>query len=177
MVGNDPNKQTSQYVLTQQELLEFLVSIGILKKTLDPKTGTSSIIDPDTGTGRIAHTTLAARLKGMQFIGKVKHRSYTPKTGKNAGITQQVYEFQYGRGCSLVDAPENADTPMNLDALKAIGRSRFVLPTAPPPSGRQAAQAAHPGQKPAAAAQGAQKPAAAAQQQKPTAAISGLDGI
>lgn len=128
-----------QFDTIREETLEFLLGIGILEKR------EGKVIDPSTGSTKIDHNSLATRLKGRQFIGRIKHRSYV--NGK--GVTVNVYELSYGRGASLVSDPSNAEVPMNADALKAAGLARAVVPAVGKTGSAPAAPAAQsPAQQP-----------------------------
>src|ERR1019366_2374169 len=78
---------------------EFLIGVGILKKTDD------NVIDPATGSTRIDTASLASRLKGVNFIGRIQHwvetdKSDPPKKYDKIG-------FRYGTGASTCDDPRN----------------------------------------------------------------------
>ena len=145
--GNNPRPRRESMM---ESVVAFLLGIGYLEK----KEG--KLVCASTGTPGFNFQTLPAQLKGRQLIGRVKHRS-SPR--KSDGVMMHYHEFPYGNGCSQVDDVQNANVPMNEDALKTIEKvhPRYKLPKG---DGKAAATAAvAPGAAPATSA----VPAATAQ--------------
>ena len=116
--GNNPRPRREAMM---DEVYAFLLGIGYLAKKQERKGDQleEKLVIASTGSQDFTFQNLPTDLKGRQFIGRVKHRS-SPR--KSDGVLQHYYQFPYGNGCSQVDDIQNAEVPMNEDALKSIGK-------------------------------------------------------
>lgn len=99
-----------------QNNTNFLVGVGIMrtvKRTNAEGKEISVGVDAETGSTKVEN--LTSRLKGLQFVGNIKHvPSDDPQYGDK-------FELKFGSGAYTVDNPAVADVPKNVEALKEIG--------------------------------------------------------
>ena len=154
---DDRNQQTknggTMFEAMMGALCTFCESVGVFKKQ-KMTDGKERYIDPATGSTKLQISSLAERLTGLQVIGRPTKRLWTDrKTGApviNEKTGQQGFsmEFTWGRGCSLISAPENAHVPINETAASAAGWKKAIAAapaagatTAPATSAKKQSQA------------------------------------
>lgn len=108
-----------------QATTAFLAGVGILKK-VDGK-----FLDPETNSTNINIKSLAARLKGLQFIGDIKREK-----SKDSQYDDK-FKLSFGRGAYQVDDPFVMDVPKNRDALALIGKAPKPEQSAKPANGKK----------------------------------------
>jgi hypothetical protein len=93
-------------------------------------------IDPETNSPKLRMATIPARLAhgnparngGVQFVGRLKGRSYTTSSGEN----RTAFEFSWGGGATRIDDPVNIGLPLHDARAVAAGYQR-AQPQAPTP--------------------------------------------
>lgn len=127
--ADDRNVQTknggTMFTAMMGALCEFCCSVGVFKRE-KMQDGKERYIDPATGSTKLQVSSLPERLTGLQVIGRPKRRDWE-KDGKS-GFEMQ---FPWGRGCSLISAPENAHVPINETAAAAAGWKKAIAAPAP----------------------------------------------
>jgi hypothetical protein len=140
-----------------QSLCRWLAGVGVVEHVKQQQPDGSIIakyIDPETGSPKLRMATIPARLAhgnparngGVQFVGRLKGRSYVTSSGEN----RTAFEFSWGGGATRIDDPANIGLPLNDARAVAAGyqRAQPQAPTPPtppaPPTPPQQQQAAPP---------------------------------